>query len=394
MEFPEEKYYRLNYALLASIGLWPYYNSSINQIQVILSLSIYITFITSQLIQLFVVKYTFDLLLEVLSFDFLIMAWIAKYITFYAVMKNIKKFQKLVHDNWSILMDDQEIDIMRKYTKNGKLFTIIIATLVYCGILIYISLQYIPDLLDIVMPLNESRPRKLFTQMGYFVDQQKYFHVLAIYLNIVIFLTTTTGVATESFSLINAVHAFGLFKITSYRIKHLLSENAQQICIAKKYAIFHHRIIAAVNVHRRALELSELLKTTFGRSYLLVIMIIVCSGSINLFHLSRIITMEQKNTLDIVKSILFIFCHFLFLILGNFAGQEFINCSNYVHQTICDTEWYNAPLKAQQLILFLLQKTTKSYRVDAGGMFSPCLEGLVGTMSLLFSFFTVLNSVK
>ncbi|XP_050465917.1 uncharacterized protein LOC126859051 [Cataglyphis hispanica] len=259
------------------------------------------------------------------------MAWIAKYITFYAVMENIKKFQKLVHDNWSILMDDQEIDIMRKHAKNGKLFTIIIAT--------------------------------------------------------------TTSVATESFSLINAVHAFGMFKIASYRIEHLLSENAQQICIAKKYAIFHHRIIAAVNVHRRALELSELLKTTFGRSYLLVIMIIVCSGSINLFHLSRIITMEQ-NTLDIVKSILLIFCHFLFLILGNFAGQEFINCSNYVHQTICDTEWYNAPLKAQQLILFLLQKTTKSYRVDAGGMFSPCLEGLVGTMSLLFSFFTVLNSVK
>ncbi|XP_029680206.1 uncharacterized protein LOC115245852, partial [Formica exsecta] len=163
----------------------------------------------------------------------------------------------------------------------------------------------------------------------------------------------------------------------SFRIKHMLSENTLRICIAKKYTILHHRIIAAVDAHRRALELSELLKTNFGRSYLLIIMIITCSGSINIFHLSRIITMEQK-TMDIIISIFLIFCHFLFLILGNFAGQEFINCDSYVHQTICNTEWYNAPLKAQKLILFLLQKTTKSYRVDAGGMFSPCLEGLVG----------------
>ncbi|XP_070160259.1 uncharacterized protein [Polyergus mexicanus] len=393
MKFPEEKHYKLNYILLASIGLWSYHNSSINQIQVVLSLLIYIIFITYQLIQIFVAKYTFDIFLEVLSFDFLIMVWIAKYITFYAVMKNIKKFQKRVHDNWSILTDDREIDIMRKYTNNGKRFTIIIATFVYFGCLIYISIQYIPDLLDLIVPLNESRPRKLFTQMECFVDQQKYFHVLAMYINIVILLSATIGIATESFSLINAVHAFGMFKIASFRIKHMLSENTLRIC-AKKYTILHHRIIAAVDVHRRALELSELLKTTFGRSYLFIIIIITCSGSINIFHLSRIIMMEQKTLMDIIKSIISIFCHFLFLILGNFAGQEFINCDSYVHQTICNTEWYNAPLKAQKLILFLLQKTTKSYKVDAGGMFSPCLEGLIGTMSLLFSIFTVLNSIN
>jgi hypothetical protein len=33
-------------------------------------------------------------------------------------------------------------------------------------------------------------------------------------------------------------------------------------------------------------------------------------------------------------------------------------------------------LKIQKLILFLIQKTTKTYKVDAGGLFSPSLEGL------------------
>lgn len=34
----------------------------------------------------------------------------------------------------------------------------------------------------------------------------------------------------------------------------MLSENALQVCIAQKYIIFHHRLTAAVDVHRRALE--------------------------------------------------------------------------------------------------------------------------------------------
>ncbi|XP_072744243.1 uncharacterized protein [Anoplolepis gracilipes] len=331
MVFPEEKYYRLNYIFLASIGLWPYHNSKINQIQVALSLLIYIIFVISQLIQLFVTKYTLDLLLEILSFDFLIMAWASKYISFYAVMKNIKRFQKHVRDNWSILTDDREIDIMRKHAENGKRYTIVIAT--------------------------------------------------------------TTGVATESFSLINAVHVFGMYKIASYRIEHMINKDVLRVCIAQRYTILHHRITAAVDVHRRALELSELLKESFGRSYLILITIIICSGSINLFHFFRIITMKQK-ILEIGISLLYIACHFLFLILGNFFGQEFINSDSYFHQTICNTKWYNTPLKVQKLILFLLQKTTKSYKLDAGGMFSPCFEGLITTISLLFSFVTVLCSIQ
>lgn len=84
---------------------------------------------------------------------------------------------------------------------------------VYFGMFLFILLQYIPVLLDIVMPLNESRPLKILFEAEYFVDQQKYFHVLAMHINIVILLAATTGIATESFALINAVHAFGMFEI-------------------------------------------------------------------------------------------------------------------------------------------------------------------------------------
>jgi len=48
----------------------------------------------------------------------------------------------------------------------------------------------------------------------------------------------------------------------------------------------------------------------------------------------------------------------------------------------CNIKWYNAPLKVQKLIFFLLQKTTRCYKVDACGIFIPCLEGFATVRDL------------
>ncbi|XP_025074021.1 uncharacterized protein LOC112552618 [Pogonomyrmex barbatus] len=303
----------------------------------------------------------------------------------------IKEFRDHVRNNWSLLADNYEIEIMSKQGSIGKLFTILIIILVYIIIVFFILTQYISILLDIVIPLNESRPRKFLFPIEYFIDQQKYFYIITIHIAIGLSCIATSGVATESFSLANALHAFGLFKIASYRMKYILSDINPQMHTAKKYAMSRNRIIAAVDFHRKAIEFSELLKTSFGKMYLVLFVACVCSASINLFNLSRIITME-KEIVEVIISVLFIFLHIVYLTLANYAGQEFINYDTDFYRTICNTKWYNAPLKTQKLLLFLIQKTTKCYKVDAGGMFSPCLEGLATGLSMSVSYFMVLRS--
>jgi len=39
-------------------------------------------------------------------------------------------------------------------------------------------------------------------------------------------------------------------------------------------------------------------------------------------------------------------------------------------------------LKVQKLIFFLIQKTTRCYKVNAGGIFIPCLEGFATVRDL------------
>ncbi|KAL6448882.1 hypothetical protein ACFW04_000553 [Cataglyphis niger] len=94
-----------------------------------------------------------------------------------------------------------------------------------------------------------------------------------------------------------------------------------------------------------------------------------------------------------IKSITFIFIYVMYLTMANYAGQKFIDCDTHVYRTICNTKWYNASLKTQKLIFFLIQKTTKCYKVDAAGMFSPCFEGLATGFSMTISYFMVLSSI-
>lgn len=83
-----------------------------------------------------------------------------------------------------------------------------------CGTLFsFFFLQHVSILLDIVIPLNESRPRELIFPAEYFIDQQKYFPIITIHAGIGFFVIVISIVATESFSLANAFHAFGLFEV-------------------------------------------------------------------------------------------------------------------------------------------------------------------------------------
>jgi len=74
-------------------------------------------------------------------------------------------------------------------------------------------MQILPKFLDIVIPLNESRPLKLMALATFFFDQEKYFVPIFLHMTIALLVESTTIVATETMSLVCIQHACGLFKI-------------------------------------------------------------------------------------------------------------------------------------------------------------------------------------
>ena len=74
--------------------------------------------------------------------------------------------------------------------------------------------QLLPKLLDIFVPLNESRPFNLLGVDTYFFDQEKYFVPIYIHMIVALFVEATTLMGTESMCMISTSYAIGLFEIT------------------------------------------------------------------------------------------------------------------------------------------------------------------------------------
>jgi len=94
---------------------------------------------------------------------------------------------------------------------NSKYF--VISGLSYPATIAYISIPFLPDILDIVAPLNESRMRHLPFLVEYFLDEQKYFYPILLHIIVTIIIGVTTVVATETLTFAYIYHVCGMFNI-------------------------------------------------------------------------------------------------------------------------------------------------------------------------------------
>lgn len=74
-------------------------------------------------------------------------------------------------------------------------------------------LQFLPVILDIVMPLDEPRPRDLLVTVEYFVDQNKYFYIKIMHEIVYVLVSLTIGGAAFTQLLGFLFHSFGMFQI-------------------------------------------------------------------------------------------------------------------------------------------------------------------------------------
>jgi len=80
--------------------------------------------------------------------------------------------------------------------------------------LIFIVLFFIPDILDIVTPLNEPRQHQLPVVIEPFFDPEKHFVFVILNFLIVSFIDLTILLTIETLYMICIQHACGLLKLT------------------------------------------------------------------------------------------------------------------------------------------------------------------------------------
>ncbi|KAL6268527.1 hypothetical protein P5V15_001660 [Pogonomyrmex californicus] len=386
-----ERYFNLNRILLLLVGLWPYQKSKLAQFQLICFFSILVTFIVFQLTTFMTLKCTINNIIKILSDAFSILILVIKYNSFYinsnTVKYSMEQLQR-IHDD---LKDSNEIAIIEKYGNDAKRYTTILTMFLFCSLSIAVSAQLWPDLMYIISFANESRYR-LYFSTEYFIDQERYFYLLLLHTNAAICIGLIVLLATGTLLIAYFQHACGMFKIASYRIENALEIYVSKVNLKNEYLVYRG-LIYAVHIHQKAMMFSEYVISRFEISFMLLIFFGVITTSLKIYQIFQIVSTTYNIEELLLTFIGTLFC-LLYMFLANLVGQNITDHYNLVSVTAYEVRWYITPPQIQKMILFLLQRGTKTFGLNVGGLFIASLECFATLANASLSYFTVMYSMQ
>ncbi|XP_025075144.1 uncharacterized protein LOC112552918 [Pogonomyrmex barbatus] len=280
-------------------------------------------------------EYDLDFILADLSFAIPSLAYFLKYSTFYIQShKQIRQLMEYIRNDWNALQNEQEINIIRKYAVSAKRYMYAFVGVSYPGTIGFLLISLLPDILDIIVPLNESRTRHLPFMVEYFLNEQKYFYLLFLHIAVTVILGITTVIATEALMLAYVYHICGMFKV-------IRPETIESLVYMR--ALLHDRF-----------KKSEC-KVKHGKKR------------------------EAYLALDVVE--------------GEHAiGVSALSLDRSATLAGYISQWYEAPLHAQKLLLFMMQQSIKGTAMSVGGIFVPSLEGFATVINFFDMFLPVCQS--
>ncbi|KAF3054241.1 Odorant receptor 255 [Nylanderia fulva] len=387
----ETEHFNLNRILLLSIGLWPYKRSIFVRLQGILFFSILSSFVILQLITLTIKKCTFDFFVKVCCTTIFFSIFAITYNMFWINTHSVKNLLDQLQYICNELKNEKEIAIITKYGNNAKRCTTIITSFATCSTFIATLLPVWPQILHIVLHKNESQSRPTIQLVPEYFDQEKYFYLLVFHINTVICIGAITATATATMLLGWIIYICGLFRVVSYRIEQAMTIEVLRNIHLENETVIYKEISDAIEIHCKTIKFSEFFSSTFQGSFFILISIGVISLSMNFFGVFQ--NLGQGNTESLILHIIGITVILIYMFIANYAGQEVTNHNNHIYFTAYNSRWYVAPLHAQKMLLFILQRSNKNFYINIGGIIAISLECFAALTKLSMSYFTVMYSM-
>ncbi|XP_024872065.1 uncharacterized protein LOC112454742 isoform X2 [Temnothorax curvispinosus] len=359
--------------------------------QQLLITTLTITYIGMQLSLFVTMRYNMTLFIKIMSAVCPFILITIKYCIFILKAKSIQNLHYLIREDWKIIRNKLEIKIILEYAHCSRISAIVLFLFADFVVIVIAIVQFLPNILDVVLPLDEPRPRKLLVAAKYFVSQDKYFLTKAFHEIVIIVICALIVFATASQMLVFCCHSFGMFKIASHRIEYSIENSVFHIPNPEKEYAIYKRIMHAVVAHRRAMEFSNIFVSSFNVPYCFIAVIGVISLSINLYGFVEAATIS-KNMTNLLFCFLMTLVHLVYMFVANYLGQKIVDYNNELFRLIYSTSWYLMPVSSQKLILFFMLKTGKDFYFTFGIIFVAKMETFAALVNAALSYVAVMYS--
>ncbi|XP_071639944.1 uncharacterized protein [Temnothorax longispinosus] len=302
----------------------------------------------------------------------------------------IKHLTDRLFVDWDMFETKEEYDIMRKYAETGRWYALIYGSFIYVGTVVFASTALVPRILDVLFPLNTSRPILLPYPAYYFVDENQYFYYIFSHMLITSSICMSGVVAHDTTFFVYVEHVCGLFAVVGFRFGHVSHKRSTMEKNMLNYpdAVYHKNIVISIYAHHKALQFAEFLESTFTISFAVQLLIVTVGLSITLVQLS----IQLHNLAEAMRYFLFIFAQLFHLFCLSFQGQKLIDHSIETCDKIYCGPWYTIPVKEHRLLMFVMRRSIDASVLTAGKIYVFSLRNFTAVVQSSMSYFTLLSS--
>ncbi|XP_020285580.1 odorant receptor 42a [Pseudomyrmex gracilis] len=197
-----------------------------------------------------------------------------------------------------------------------------------------------PQILDVFVPLNESRKNEHPFHAEFFIDNEKYFYLIRLQMYLIILLVLGAVLAHATMFVVYAQHASGMFIVLGF-------VDIIQSCYE-------------LNIFVEFLSLIALIGITMVQT-------VKFSG------------LSDERSL---RSIAFVGGQSIYLFICSYAGQQIIDTSTQLFMKTYSGKWHNMSLWKQKMMLFVMMRCMQTISIRPYNHYVVSLE----------SFSTILQS--
>ncbi|EZA58279.1 hypothetical protein DMN91_006436 [Ooceraea biroi] len=384
MEHPEERYYKLNRFLLSVNGLSPYqnvWNARLIRlfITVILVSALFTeasTTLTSEVNQ--------ELLVAIIPE---ILPTLVVTINLYLRHGNIDKYKKLfdyMWRDWALQKTKDEIKIMHDYAETTRLVMLLFTLQMWIIVVVYIVWIFTPEILDVISPLNESRPRIESFKLEFFIDKDRYIYFTRFYICFVAIIIITIFLSNFSIVLTFTQHVCGMCKLLGYRAEHLFCviENTAGCNLIRGTKIGCRDTAVFVRLHCNVIQFISLIEACHRVPFLCELIGILFNVSMTLIQILTIAGNIERAITSISSTTMILTYSFI----SNYMGQRITDMSSNMCEKVYNCAWYNVAVSEQKSVLFIIRRRFPPLVLTANKFYTMSLQNFGMILQTVISY--------
>ncbi|XP_070165807.1 uncharacterized protein [Polyergus mexicanus] len=394
------RYYRINKIFMSQIGTWPYQSRTMRILIPTLLAIIDISYVIAEMIRMFDTWGDVDIAVECTISTIIVTACFTKLFNLGFRINEMRYLFSLIEYHWQVFNNSTDIEILQDYVIFGRKVVIFYAIYVYVSTSLYLLMPISPQILDIVMPLNESRPRKFLFEVEYHIDREKYYYFILFHSYVAVIAVMSIVVCADTTYIAYVQHGCSLFTAIGYRLEHIvtiskehqfqtsyLTKNDEEIeDIYFKETVFRE-LIVCLQKHQLAIQYARLLESSFMLSTGIQL-------SCNMIALSLVGIQVMSNldsTEDFVRYVSLCAGAFFHLLCMSLPGQRLMDHSINIFDKTCRSHWYTFSLKSKRLLRILLYRSLVPCTLTAGKIY---VMSMANYSTTAMSYFMTFSSLK